>query len=68
MLTKTKNSRKKSQKNFFATMNKTSGAMAQGQPHLRFERNPYNNFRDNRCYRRMDDGRTTDEFRFHELC
>ncbi len=36
--------------------------MAQGKPQLKFERNPCNNFRDNRCHRR------TDEFRFHELC
>ncbi len=42
--------------------------MAQGKPQLKFERNPRNNFRDNRCHTPTDDGRTTDEFRFHELC
>ncbi len=29
-----------------------SGHMAQGKPQLKFERNPCNNFRDNRCHRR----------------
>ncbi len=51
--------------------------MAQGKPQLKFERNPCNNFRDNRCHRRTDgrtdgrqttDGWTTYEFWFHELC
>ncbi len=37
--------------------------MAQGKPQLKFERNPYNNFRDNRCHRRTTDGRTTDDGR-----
>ena len=36
--------------------------MAQGKPQLKFERNSYNNFRDNRCHRRRTDGgRTTDD-------
>ncbi len=34
--------------------------MAQGKPQPKFERNPCNNFRDNRCHRRMDNGRTDD--------
>ncbi len=34
--------------------------MAQEKPQLKFERNPYNNFRDNLCHRRTDDGRTDD--------
>ncbi len=38
------------------------------KPQLKFERNPCNKFRHNRCHRRTTDGRTTDEFRFHELC
>ncbi len=37
--------------------------MAQGKPQLKFERNPYNNFRDNRCHRRTTDGRTTNDGR-----
>ncbi len=42
--------------------------MGQGKPQLKFKRNPYNNFRDNRCHRRTTGWRTTDEFWFHELC
>ncbi len=57
MLTKTKNIRKKIKKKFFSKMKKTSGHMAQGKPQLKFESNPCNNFRDNRCHRRTD-GRT----------
>ncbi len=34
--------------------------MAQGKPQVKFERNPCNNLTDNRCQRRMDDGRRTD--------
>ncbi len=57
---------------FFSKMKKTSGHTAQGKPQLKFERNPCNKFRDNRCHRRtdgrtdgrMDDGRrTTDDGR-----
>ncbi len=36
--------------------------MAQGKQQIKFERYPYNNFRDNGSHRRM-----TDEFRFDEL-
>ena len=40
--------------------------MAQRKPQLKFERNPWNNFRDNRCHRRKDgrtmDGRTNFDF------
>ncbi len=61
MLAKTKKIPKNSKKKFFSK--KTSGHMAQWKPQIKFERNPCNNFRDKRCYRR-----TTDEFRFHELC
>ncbi len=73
MLTKMKNIRKKFKNFFFSKMKKTSGHMAQGKPQPKFERNPCNNFTDNRCHRWTDDGRTdgwrtTDEFRFHELC
>ncbi len=32
--------------------------MAHGKPQLKFERNPWNNFRNNRCH-----GRTTDDGR-----
>ncbi len=48
--------------------------MAQGKSELKFESNPCSNFRDNRCHRLTTGGwttdgrRTTDEFRFHELC
>ncbi len=42
--------------------------MAQGKPQLKFESNPCNSFRDNRCHRRTTDDGMTDEFRFHELC
>ncbi len=35
--------------------------MAQGKPQLKFERNPWNNFRDNRC------GRTTDKDEFRTM-
>ncbi len=56
MLTKTKNIRKKSKKNFFLKIQKTSERMAQGKPQLKFERNPCIKFRDN-C---DTDGRTTD--------
>ena len=35
--------------------------MAQGKPQLKFERNPYNNFSDNRCHRRTTDGGTTND-------
>ncbi len=59
MLTKTKNIRKKSENDFVSKMKKTSGDMAKGKPQLKFERNPCNNFRDNRCHRRTDDGRRT---------
>ncbi len=66
MLTKTKNIRKKSKKNFFSKIQKTSERIAQGKPQLKFERNPCVKFRDN-CDtdgrtdgRRKDDGRTTD--------
>ncbi len=37
--------------------------MAQGKSQLKLERNPYNNFRDNRLLRRTTDGRTTDDER-----
>ncbi len=47
--------------------------MAQGKQQLKFEKNPCNNFKDNRCHRQTDgrrmviDGqRMTDKFRFHE--
>ena len=33
--------------------------MIQGKPQLKFERNPCNNFRHNRCHRRTDDRRRT---------
>ncbi len=42
--------------------------MAQGKSQLKFARNPCNRFRDNWYPRRTTDGRTTDEFWFHELC
>ncbi len=54
---------------FFFENEKPTGHTAQGKPQLKFERNPCNNFRDNRRHRPTTDGRrTTDEFRFHELC
>ncbi len=61
MWTKAKNIRKK-----IKNSKKTSGHMVQGKLQLKFERNPCIKFRDNRCHRQTD-GRTTDEFRFHEL-
>ncbi len=46
------------------------GHMAQGEATFKLERNPCNRFRDIRCYRFTDalprDGRTTDEFWFHD--
>ncbi len=43
-------------------MKKKSGHMAQGTPQLKFETNPYINFRDNRWHRRTTDGRTNFDF------
>ncbi len=54
---------KKFVKNKKKKLKKTSVHMAQGKPQLKFERNPCNNFRDNRCYRRTTDGRTDDRRR-----
>ncbi len=74
MLTKTKNIRKKSKKNFFPKIQKTSERIAQGKPQLKFERNPCVKLGDNcdtdgRTDGRTTDGRqTTDKLRFHELC
>ncbi len=59
MLTKTKNIRKKSKKNFFSKIKKMSERMAQGKPQLKFERNPCIKFRDN-CD--MDGRRTNCDF------
>ncbi len=36
--------------------------MAQGNPQLKFERHPCNNFRDNQCHRRTDVRRTNFDF------
>ena len=47
---------------FFSKIQKKSGGMAEGKQQLKFERNPCNRFRGNRCNRQMD------KFRFHELC
>ncbi len=41
--------------------------MAQGKMQLKFERNPWNNFRDNPCHRRTDDGRRT-KVPYYKLC
>ncbi len=48
--------------------------MAQEKPLLKFESNPCNNFRDNRCHRRTDgqtdgrtDGRTDDGQKSHTM-
>ena len=43
-------------------MKKKSGHMAQGKQQLNFERNPCNNFRDNRCHKRTDGRRTNRDF------
>ncbi len=56
MLTKTKKMRKKKEF-FFSKIKKMSGHIAQGKQQLKFERNPCNRFRDNRCHRQTDDGR-----------
>ncbi len=58
MLTKTKNIHKKSKKNFFSKIQKTSERIAQRKPQLKFERNPCVRFRDN-CD--TDGRRTTDD-------
>ncbi len=68
MLTKTKNIRKKSKKNFFSKIQKTSERMAQEKPQLKFERNPCIKFRDNcdtdgRTDGRWPAGRTDDRRR-----
>ncbi len=42
--------------------------MAQGNPQLKFERNPCNNLETIDATDGRTDGRTTGEFRFHELC
>ena len=70
MLTKTKNIHKKIKNiTFFFWKTKKSGHMAQGKSQLKFKRNPCNRFRNNWCHRRTtNDGRTTDEFWFDELC
>ncbi len=45
---------------FFFSKMKKKKRLAQGKPQLKFESNPYSNFRDNRCHRRTtDDGRTS---------
>ncbi len=58
---------KKSENAFFFKL-KESGRMAKDNKHLKFERNTCNKVRDNRCHEGTDERRTTDEFRFHELC
>ncbi len=64
MLKKKKTNGQKFKKNTKSKQKK----ITQGTPQLKFGSNLCNYVRDNRCHRRTDDGRTTDEFRFHELC
>ncbi len=63
MLAKTKDIRKKNVFSKIQKKNKMYGHIAQGKQQLKFERNPCNSFRDNRCHRQTDDGRTTDDGR-----
>ncbi len=55
MLMKKKIFVKNQKKIFFSKIQKSFGHMSQGKPQLKSERNPYNNFRDNRT----TDGRWT---------
>ncbi len=62
MLTKTKNIRKKKNRKcfFFPKFQKRPGHVAQDNQEIKFESNPWDMFRDNRCHRRTTDGRTDD--------